>query len=135
MNFDVQVGYSSGHGFHARWTETRKPSGLGNPTPTYSSGLGNPTPTYSNGLGNPTPTTDFDCQSSLGVNLTVDLKVAGILCPLSALKVADTLRVPSASHALDIRHTECAYYFASVLIGLKTLPTRGYIRKLTVMTS
>ncbi len=46
MNFDVQVGYSSGRGFHTRWTETHKPSGLGNPTPTYS-------------------TTDFDCQSSL----------------------------------------------------------------------
>ena len=50
MIFDVQVGYSYGRGFHARWTETHKPSGLGNPTPTYS-------------------TTDFDCQSSLGVNL------------------------------------------------------------------
>ena len=46
MNFDVQVGYSSGRGFHARSAETHKPSGLGNPTPTYS-------------------TTDFDCQSSL----------------------------------------------------------------------
>ncbi len=58
MNFDVQVGYSSGRGFHARWTETHKPSGLGNPTPTYS-------------------TTDFDCQSSLGVNLRRSLLLKG----------------------------------------------------------
>ena len=36
MNFDVQVGYSSGRGFHTRSAETHTPSGLGNPTPTYS---------------------------------------------------------------------------------------------------
>ena len=50
MNFDVQVGYPSGRGFHAQSTETHKPSGLGNLTPTYS-------------------TPDFDCQSSLGFAL------------------------------------------------------------------
>ena len=41
------------------------------------------------------------------------------------LKVAGTLRVPFALHALDIRKpTACAYYFAGVFIGVEN-PTNA----------
>jgi len=46
MSFDVQVVYSLGRGCNTWSSQTQKPNGLGNPTPTNS-------------------TTDFDCQTSL----------------------------------------------------------------------